>query len=120
MNSAEKRCFKLLQEIVCKRDRVCRRCGATPISAHHVFGRKNHGSAFDPNSCLALCQDCHDRWARRDPQDCHGLLRERIGEERFAHLEYLSRQVVRLRDTNYKSIAAELGKRLENMKGERP
>lgn len=120
MTAAEKKCFRLIQEIICLRDRVCRRCGGVPISGHHVFGRRNHGSAFEPDSCLGLCSDCHDHWARIDPHDCHDLLREKIGEERYNHLAYMTSQTVRLRETDFRDIAIGLGKILTEMKGKKP
>ena len=117
MKAAEKKCFRLVQEIVCLRDRVCQRCCAMPISGHHCFGRRNHSTAFEPDSCLALCPSCHDGWARKCPQGARDLLGATIGEERFTHLEFLSKQVVRLRPKDFSDIAAELGKRLERMRG---
>ncbi len=114
-SAAEKKCFRMLQEIVCERDKFCQRCGSIgPISAHHVFSRRNKGSAFEADSCLGLCLYDH-AWAHKHPEAAHDLLRAKIGEERFAHLEYLSRQVVRLHDTDCKSIAAELKSKLETM-----
>lgn len=116
MNKSEKKCFALIQQIVTSRDRVCLRCYDTPISAHHVFGRRNHGSAFDPDSCLSLCAICHDGWARTCPEEVHDLLRKKIGDERYEHLAYLSAQIVRLRDRDYMDIAIELGKKLLSIK----
>ncbi len=118
MNVAEKKCFRLVQEIVCERDRVCQRCGSIgPISAHHVFSRRNKGSAFEADSCLGLCPPCHDGWARKHPQEVHQLLTAILGYEHYTHLEYLSNQVVRLREADFKNIAVELQKKLEGMRG---
>jgi 5-methylcytosine-specific restriction endonuclease McrA len=117
MNKVEKKCFSYIQQIVTLRDRVCQRCLGTPISGHHVFGRRNHGSAFEPDSCLGLCQDCHDGWARQWPQEACDLLREKVGEERYNHLAYLSSQVTRLRERDYLDIAVNLGKKLVEMRG---
>jgi len=116
MNRAEKKCFSLIQEIVTLRDVACQRCGDTPISGHHVFGRRNHGSAFDPDSCIGLCVNCHDGWARKCPDEVHDMLREKIGEERYNHLAYLSEQVVRLRDKDYLAISISLGLKLAELR----
>ena len=116
MNRAEKKCYALIQQIVTLRDRVCLRCADTPISAHHVFGRRNHGSAFEPDSCLSLCPHCHDWWARTCPNEVHDLLREKIGDERYEHLAVLSAQVMRFRERDFMDIAIELGKKLLSMK----
>jgi hypothetical protein len=43
------------------------------------------------------------------------LLRETIGEERYTHLAYLSSQVVRLREKDFRDIAEGLRKQLEGM-----
>jgi ribosomal protein S27AE len=108
MNALKHDCYALIQEIVCKRDKVCQRCGRNPISAHHVFGRKNHGSAFEPDSCLALCAECHDGWARKCPQEAKDLLRTRFGEERYTYLAFSSREVCRLRDSHFRQIRERL------------
>ena len=125
MKAAERKCRVLWQQIVTLRDGRCLRCGhASPEGGemqnvgHHPFGRNKNGSAFEPDAGLTLCPDCHDRWARRDPQDCHDLLREKIGEKRYTHLEFLSKQVVRLRPKDFSDIAAELKLKLLEMKGE--
>lgn len=116
MTRSEKKCYSLIQAIVCKRDGICKRCGAAPISGHHVFGRRNHGSAFNPDSCLGLCPDCHDGWARTCPGEVHDLLREQIGDERYEHLAFLSNQVARLREKDYLDISIELGKKLAELR----
>ena len=116
MKPIEKKCFRLVQEIVCLRDRVCRRCGATPISGHHLWSRRNHSTAFEPDSMLGLCLDCHAR-AHNNPKDCQALLREKIGEERYIYLEALSRETVRLREPNFKAIALDLQSKLAEMRG---
>lgn len=119
MKVAENICFRLAQEIVCERDRVCQRCGNTPycISGHHVFGRRNHSTAFEPDACLGLCVSCHDGWARKCPQEAKDMLRAKIGEERYIYLEALSRETVRLREPDFKAIAVELSIKLERMRG---
>lgn len=116
MNKVEKRCFSLIQQIVCRRNPFCQRCGATPVSGHHVMGRRNHGSAFEPDSCLALCVSCHDGWARTWPLECQDLLREKIGAERYVYLAALSRETSRLREKDFREIAEGLKKRLEKVK----
>ncbi len=116
MNAAEKKAFRLVQEIVCQRDRVCQRCGAVPISGHHVFGRRNHATAFDPDSCIALCPPCHDGPARQHPSEIHALLVSKIGIERYTHLAFLSKEVVRLRDADFKAIAIELQEKLGELR----
>ncbi len=115
MKAAEKKCARLVQEIVCLRDRVCQLpgCRRTPISGHHVLGRSNHGSAFEPDSLLGFCIWHHVPWAHKHPQECKDLLRSIIGEKRFSWLEVLSREVVRYREKDYRLIAEGLRKQLE-------
>mgnify|MGYP001256683398 CR=1 FL=1 len=49
-------------------------------------------------------------------QEAHNLLRAKIGEERYIYLAELSREVVRLREADFKAITVELQKKLERMK----
>jgi 5-methylcytosine-specific restriction endonuclease McrA len=116
MKNIEKKCFSLIQQIVTLRDMVCQRCGDFPISGHHVFSRRNQSTAFDPDSCLGLCADCHDGWARAYPEQAKYLLREKIGEARYNYLAVLSREIARLRERDYLNIAVNLGKKLAEMR----
>lgn len=124
MKAAEKRCRVLWQKIVTLRDGRCLRCGHVSVEGgemqnvgHHVFGRDNNGSSFDSDSGLTLCPECHDGWARRYPAEVYAMLKKKIGAERYTHLEYLSRETVRLREADFKAIAVELQKELERMRG---
>ncbi len=87
-----------------------------PISGHHVFGRTHNGSSFDPDSGLGLCVECHE-YVRKHPAAAHNQLKAKIGEERYIYLEALSREVVRLREADFREIAVELQKKLERMRG---
>jgi hypothetical protein len=73
-------------------------------AVHHVFPRRKLGTAFEPDNGLSLCNEDHDEWARQCPQECHDILMEKIGGERYAYLEARSREVVRLRDADYRNI----------------
>jgi hypothetical protein len=115
-SSIEKRCFKLIQQIVTQRSPYCQKCSGTPVSGHHVFGRRNRGSAFDPDSCISLCAECHDGWARQCPAEARELLKALVGEQRYSFIAFMSAQVVRLRTDDYKRIADELKTKLEGMK----
>jgi hypothetical protein len=116
MKPIEKKCRALWQEIVCRRDRFCQRCYTIPITGHHVFGRTHNGSSFEPDSGLGVCVDCHE-WARECPQEARDLLREKIGAERYAYLEARSREVVRLREKDFKQIYIDLRSILDKIKG---
>jgi hypothetical protein len=117
MSTLKDKCYKLWQIYVTERDVICQNCGDTPISGHHVFGRRNHGSAFDPDSGIGLCANCHDGWARLCPEEVRGKLREKLGDDEFNRLQALTRDTVRLRDKDYLRIAYGLGSRIAGMRG---
>ena len=112
MKSSKKQCYALWQAIVCERDKACVRCGNVPISGHHVFGRNKMGSAFDPDSGLGICPECHDGWARLRPGEAKELLIRKIGIERYEDLLRRSNQVYRMREYDFMRIAIELGVKL--------
>ena len=91
MTSAERRCARLVQQVVCERDRVCV-CGKTPICGHHVWSRRNHSVAFEPDALIGLCSVCH-QLVHSCPEMGRTLLRERLGEERYTWLEALSKSI---------------------------
>lgn len=114
MKAAERKCRVLWQQIVTLRDGRCLRCGHVCLEGgemqnvgHHVFGRNKMGSAFDPDSGLSFCPDCH-QWVQKNQSWARNLLAARIGEERYTHLDFLSKQVVRLRPKDYSAIAESL------------
>ncbi len=119
MKSLKKKCFSLFQQIGLERNPFCQRpgCGCPAAAVHHVFPRRNLGTAFEPDNGLSLCNEDHDGWARKHPQEVHQLLTAILGYEHYTHLEYLSNQVVRLREADFKNIAVELQKKLEGMRG---
>jgi hypothetical protein len=96
----KKQCLKLYQKIVCGRDIFCQRpgCTARSSSGHHVFGRSNNGSAFEPDGGLGLCVSDHDSWARSNPAEVHAVLKRKVGAKRYDELLQLSKSVVRLRE----------------------
>ena len=109
MKAAEKSCARLIQQIVCLRDRVCQRCGATPICAHHAWPRRNHATSFESDALIGLCLECHQQ-AHLNPREFREFVRSKIGEECYEYLESLSNQVVRLREKDYIEIAERLRK----------
>jgi len=116
MSAIKDRCYKLWQIYVTERDVVCQRCGDTPISGHHVFGRNKHGSCFDPLSGIGLCVNCHDGWARKCPDEVREMLRDAIGPDEYNRLLCASRSVVRLRDGDYLKIAYGLESKLAGLR----
>ncbi len=115
MNAAERKCRVLWQRVVTGRDKVCVRCGAVPTTGHHVFPRRHLGTAFEPDNGLGLCVECH-AWAHLWPEMSRVLLRTRLGEQRYAFVEALSKTSPRLREGDYNRISADLKKILEGMK----
>ena len=114
MTSAERRCARLVQQVVCERDRVCQRCGATPICGHHFWSRRHHGTAFDPQALLGLCVECH-QWAHTSPEMAKILLRTILGDERYTWIEALSKSICKLNEADFRDIAEGLKQTLEEM-----
>ena len=119
MKTSKKNCFVLFQQVGLTINPFCQRpgCGRPSSAVHHVFPRRNLGTAFESDNGLSLCNEDHDGWARKCPQEAHDLLKRKIGEERYVYLEALSRETVRLREADFKAIAVELQKELERMRG---
>ena len=114
MKAAEKKCDKLLQMVVMARDIFCRGrlCAKPSVAAHHLFGRKNKATRYNPECSWGLCLECHQQ-AHLKPREFQDLLRAKIGEDRYTHLAFLSSDVVRLRDKDFREIAEQLRKQLE-------
>uniref|UniRef100_A0A6M3KIP8 Uncharacterized protein n=1 Tax=viral metagenome TaxID=1070528 RepID=A0A6M3KIP8_9ZZZZ len=115
MTSPERRCRSLWQQIVVKRDGGCCWCGNPLASGHHALGRKN-GVAFEHETGIALCVSCH-ALAHANPQYAKDMLRDKIGQERYDQLAWLSGQVVRLRAKDYREIADWLAETLAEIGG---
>jgi hypothetical protein len=113
----KKPCYKLYQQVVVARDIFCQRpgCHKPATAGHHVFGRANMGTAFEPDGGLGLCMDCHDGWARQCPMTVHDVLRRKVGPKRYNELQTLSNTVVKLREYDLKDIADFLGNMLKKI-----
>jgi hypothetical protein len=107
MKTSKKECFILFQKVGLTRNPFCQRCGSPAAAIHHVFPRRNLGTAFESDNGLSLCLYDH-AWAHKHPAAARELLKAKIGEERYIYLEALSRETVRLRETDFKDIAVEL------------
>ena len=112
-----KKCDKLLQMVVMARDIFCRGrlCTKPSVAAHHLFGRKNKATRYNPECSWGLCLECHQQ-AHLNPREFREFVRSKIGQERYIYLEAVSREVVRLRDKDFVEIAERLRKQLEGMK----
>jgi len=112
MTSVEKDCDRLVQQVVVERDKVCQRpgCNNPATAGHHVFGGKaaKMGVRWVPDSCLGLCVECHDGWARRHPNRVHCTLMWKVGNTRYHELYKLSLKVCRFRPADFREIRQEL------------
>jgi ribosomal protein S27AE len=116
MNPNKKKALKLFQQCVTERYPACLRCGAGPVTAHHVFSRRNETTAFNPESGLSLCADCHDGWTRLYPDEVRVMLRDLIGQERYIYLAALSEEIAHYRDADYRDIVVRLEKELADLR----
>src|SRR3989304_2774056 len=100
MKQIEKDCYALLQAVVLKRDVYCRAPGCTNRStaAHHIFGRGNHSTAFDPKYSLGLCLDWHVPWAHLAPGQFTEWCMFWMGVNEYFTARRLSRTVVKHQD----------------------
>jgi len=78
-------CFRLFQQIVVKRDVFCRRPGCTNLASagHHIFGRTNLSTAFDPTYGVGLCVQCHVPWAHLKRNEFVEWVISWMGEENY-------------------------------------
>lgn len=66
VSSVKKSCDNLWSAIVRSFGR-CEYCGTTEtLSAHHVYGRRNHRLRFDVRNGCCLCYYCHITWAEQN------------------------------------------------------
>ena len=114
MKAAERKCRVLWQQIVTLRDGRCLRCGHVCLEGgemqnvgHHVFGRNKMGSAFDRVPASRFARTVING-SEEPVMGAQSAAAARIGEERYTHLDFLSKQVVRLRPKDYSAIAESL------------
>lgn len=66
VSSVKAACDRLWSAIVRSMGR-CEYCGKTEtLSAHHVYGRRNHRLRFDTRNGCCLCYFCHITWAEQN------------------------------------------------------
>ena len=103
-SSVERDCYRLLQQIVVERDKVCVRCLENPSACgHHIFTRSRPVTAFLPEAVIGLCTDCHN-WAQRNPNLAAMLAISVLGERKYEKLARLSLEVRRYRPADFREI----------------
>ena len=93
--TAKDDCYKLIQQIVVKRDVFCKypSCFSQSSAGHHLFKRDRLATAFLPEAVIGLCVDHHTpRWVE-DPVFIDYLVA--MMGERYYELQRLSYTVVR-------------------------
>lgn len=112
MKSLKKECYALLQEVVVRRDVFCRAPGCSNLATagHHIFGRKNLATAFDPRYSIGMCVECH-LWAHTEPEQFFEWVVRWMGEEYYTALKF-SNTVVKHQDLTQikEQLKAELRK----------
>ncbi len=98
--SAEADCYRLLQEIVVKRDGICRApwCNKPATVGHHIFKRDRAATAHDPRYSFGLCHECHVVWAHGEPNDFREWLISEMGQDEYDNGRRLSNTVVKYQD----------------------
>lgn len=116
MTPLKKDCYALVQQIVTKRDRLCKGPGCTNLSAsgHHLFKRDNMGTAFNTRYVIGLCNNCHS-WAQRHPDDCRQWAIYLLGDEAYHIGQRLAKSVVKYVDLE--KIRDGLRKELDRLLG---
>lgn len=107
---SKKDCYFMLQKVVCARDVFCRRCNQRRTSAgHHIFGRSNNATCFDPKYSIGLCLNCHEN-AHAEPEQFDEWAMNWMGEKEFYDAVLLSNSVVKHQDLDkiYEDLSAEL------------
>lgn len=93
-------CYALLQEVVTARDRLCRAPGCCGLSsaAHHIFGRGNLTTAFNPRYAIGMCLKCHVPWAHAKPVQFKEWVISWMGTDEFYSALRLSNMVIKHHD----------------------
>jgi hypothetical protein len=90
--SAKLDCYRLIQEIAVARDIFCRApgCSEYATAGHHIYGRTNLSTAFDPRYVLGLCVQCHVPWAHKNPDEFKEWVIRWMGEDEYEYGHQLS------------------------------
>jgi hypothetical protein len=104
MNALKHDCDSLIQEIAAKKHPICQMplCGKPMSAGHHLFGRKNQATRFNPQAVLSLCLT-HHAYAHSHPVSFRGIVKELLVDD-FDALEAMSGMTVQFRDADYKRI----------------
>lgn len=78
-----------------RRDGHCLVCGATPVSAHHAFGRVHRATRFDVINGVSLCFYHHLYWAHRDACSFAEWFKKHIGIDQYNRLAEAHNSVVK-------------------------
>lgn len=82
-----------------KRDGKCLRCGTKDnLTNSHYWRRGHSGTRFDPENCIALCQDCHSLWENLKNDTYQQFMLDWLGKERYDALEKRARTFMKRRD----------------------
>lgn len=92
--SAKDDCYKLIQQIVVKRDVFCRypSCTSRSAAGHHLFKRDRLATAFLPEAVIGLCVDHHAPRYVDDPAFIESLVA--MMGERYYELQRVSYTIV--------------------------
>lgn len=93
--SAKQDCYRLIQEIVVKRDVFCQwpSCSQRSSSGHHLFKRDRLATAFLPEAVIGLCAQHHVPQIVSS-EEFRDLMVSRMGEN-YYYLQRLSNTVVK-------------------------
>jgi hypothetical protein len=99
MKPIKSECYALVQQIVTKRDKLCKGPGCMNISTsgHHLFKRDNMGTAFNTRYVIGLCNTCHG-WAQRNPSKARQWAIYLLGEDEYLAGQRLAKSVVKYVD----------------------
>ncbi len=93
--SAREDCYRLIQQIVVRRDVFCQwpSCSQRSAAGHHLFKRDRLGTSFLPEAVIGLCVDHHVPQVVSS-EEFRDLMVKRMGE-RYYELQRLSNAVVK-------------------------
>lgn len=75
---------KLWAIVVKQRDGYqCVVCGKDPVSAHHIFSRKNHSTRWEISNGVSLCFWHHLRWAHVEYEQFRDFVMAWMGKREF-------------------------------------
>lgn len=108
---AVRKADKAMSNYIRARDPICY-CGKPSDQNGHFFSRRYYATRWDEDNCLACCSACNFLH-NTNPEPMRRAIVARIGEERLAEMEELTKGPSGLKTSDILDIAEMYKKKLE-------